>query len=148
MRAVLDPGAVIAGLLAADGASAELLRALERGELEAVVSPLLLEELERTLAHPKLVARISTADADALAAWLARSATTVRDPADPPPARSADPGDDYLIALAASERAALVSDDEHLLALAGELPVFSPEGFLTFLSGAARSGARAGPAPA
>jgi hypothetical protein len=40
------------------------------------------------------------------------------------------PGDDYLIALAAAERAMLVSGDKHLLALAEQLPILPPTRFL------------------
>lgn len=48
--------------------------------------------------------------------------------------RSADPGDDYLLALAESERAVLVSGDRHLLALANELPIRTPHEFADALS--------------
>ncbi len=44
--------------------------------------------------------------------------------------RSEDPGDGYLLALAARERAPLVTGDAHLLALADRVPVFSPREFL------------------
>jgi predicted nucleic acid-binding protein len=47
--------------------------------------------------------------------------------------RSKDPGDDYLIALAASERALLVSGDGHLLDLREQIPVYSPREFLKLL---------------
>jgi predicted nucleic acid-binding protein len=57
----------------------------------------------------------------------------VADPAEPPPTRSADPGDDYLIALAASERAVVVSGDKHLLALAEAIPVYAPREFIALL---------------
>jgi len=50
-----------------------------------------------------------------------------------PPARSADPGDDYVLALAERERAVLVSGDRHLLDLADELPVRSARAFLNLL---------------
>lgn len=52
------------------------------------------------------------------------------DPDAPPPIRSVDPGDDYLLALATAERAMLVSGDVHLLAFAGTLPILRPAGFL------------------
>jgi predicted nucleic acid-binding protein len=44
--------------------------------------------------------------------------------------RSADPGDDYLLALAEREHAFLVSGDRHVLAFAEELPVQSARNFL------------------
>lgn len=103
------------------------------GAFELVASPLLLAELERALAHPKLRARIHESEATALIEWLGRSATIVPDPGEPAPRASQDPGDDYLLALAAHERAALVSGDRHLLDLAGELPIYPPTGFLGLL---------------
>jgi predicted nucleic acid-binding protein len=53
----------------------------------------------------------------------------VGDPSEPPAIRSEDPGDDYLIALAASELAALVSGDKHLQALSDRMPIFTPAEF-------------------
>src|SRR5579859_5869697 len=55
--------------------------------------------------------------------WLSQAGAIAVDPDTPPPARSADPEDDYLIALAASERAILVSGDKDLLDLGGAIPV-------------------------
>lgn len=43
---------------------------------------------------------------------------------------TADPDDDYLAALAAQERALLVSGDRHLLALADRAPVLTPRDLL------------------
>jgi predicted nucleic acid-binding protein len=57
----------------------------------------------------------------------------VPDAEEKPPIRSADPGDDYLLALAARERAQLVSGDEHLLSLRRRAPVVSPRQFLELL---------------
>ena len=51
-----------------------------------------------------------------------------------PARRSADRGDDYLLALAEQERALLISGDQHLLALAGELPILTPRAFLDTLA--------------
>lgn len=81
---------------------------------------------------------IAADEAAAFVAWLRRSATIADDPADPPPLLSADPGDDYLLALAASQKAMLVSGDGHPLALAGELPIRAPSDFLSLLAGSTR----------
>ena len=51
------------------------------------------------------------------------------DPEVAPPVRSRDPGDDYLVALAAAARATLVSGDAHLLELRDAIPVLSPREF-------------------
>ena len=133
MRAVLDPNVVISGLISSAGAPAQVLAAIASGRIEAIVSPLLLAELERALAYPKLRRLLDEHDAQRAVAWLTDAARQVDDPASPPPVRSEDHGDDYLIALAASERAALVSGDRHLLALDDRIPVYSPRAFLDLL---------------
>lgn len=133
MRAVLDPNVLIPALLAPMGTPAAIVRAWSAGAFELVASPLLLAELERALAYPKLRTRIHQSEATAIVEWLERSATIVPDPDEPSPRASKDPGDDYLIALAAHERAALVSGDRHLLELAAELPIYAPADFLAVL---------------
>jgi len=130
VRAVLDPNVVISGLISRWGAPAQLLSAWRDGRFEVIVSALLLEELERALAYPKLRRHIPAEDAEAAVRWLARRATLVEDAANPPPVTSSDPGDNYLIALAAKTEAALVSGDRHLLDLTGRIPVYSPRDFL------------------
>jgi len=111
-----------------------VLRAWQEGRVEVLVSPLLLDELTRALAYPKLRERIPADDAAEAVRWLAEGATHVDDPPDEPPVCSEDPGDDYLIALAADQRAALVSGDRHLLALSEHIPVYSPRALLDELS--------------
>lgn len=133
MRAVFDPNVVISALLSPTGSPARALLAWQQGRFELVVSPLLLAELERALTYPKLRRRIAAAEAERVVAWLARAATVSPDPDRPPPVRSADPGDDYLLELAATENALLVSGDDHLLALRGKLPIYSPASFLALL---------------
>lgn len=132
MRAVLDSNVIIAALLSPRGAPAQLIARWLAGDFELVVSERLLAELRRALRYPKLRDQIPAEDADELVALL-RELAPVAD--DPPraPRRSADPGDDYLLALAEAERAVLVSGDDHLLRLAGEFPVRSPRDFLADL---------------
>jgi uncharacterized protein len=134
VRAVLDPNIIISGVLSSRGAPAQVLRALDRGNFEAIVSRPLLDELRRALAYGKLRARISEDDAAAIVRWLGNTATIAASPRVSPPVRSADPDDDYLIRLAFSERAALISGDKHLLDLAGEIPVFTAREFLAMLA--------------
>jgi predicted nucleic acid-binding protein len=47
--------------------------------------------------------------------------------------RSRDPGDDYLLALAASTGALLVTGDDDLLELGGEPPIHTPRSFAALL---------------
>lgn len=133
MRAVLDPNVVISGLLSAKGAPAQILSGWQAGRFEVIVSPLLLEELQRALAYPKLRRHISTEDGEAAVRWLRAGASRVEDPVGEPPVWSIDPGDDYLIAVACEQHAALVSGDRHLLELEGRIPVYSPRAFLELL---------------
>ena len=133
MRAVLDPNVVISGLISKAGAPAGVLAATASGRVEVIVSPLLLAELERALTYPKLRRLIDAQSAQRALAWLSDTARHVNDPAASPPVRSEDAGDDYLIALAASEKAALVSGDQHLLALKRRIPVYSPRDLLDVL---------------
>lgn len=110
------------------------MRQWRLGEFELVVSPSLLAELERAFGYPKLARLTPPGDGDRLVAFLTAEAETAADPAQPPPIRSEDPGDDYLLALSLDRGAALVSGDKHLLAFADELPVYSPADFLGLLS--------------
>jgi putative PIN family toxin of toxin-antitoxin system len=128
--AILDPNVIISALLSRQGTPAKVLRAWLEGRFELIVSPLLLKELARALAYPKLAERIEADEAAALIDWLRREAIIVDDPTEPPTSQSEDPGDDYLLALAEAERAVLVSGDRHLLALTAELPVLTAREFL------------------
>lgn len=131
MKAVLDANVLISAVLAPSGAPARLVRLWLDGAFELVVSPRLLAELDRALGYPKLRARVSAQEASELLVLLGRHAEVVPDPeGNLSLVRSKDPGDDYLIALAAAEGAVLVSGDAHLIALAGELPVVTPAAFV------------------
>jgi len=135
VRALLDANALISAILSPRGTPARLLLAWQAGAFDLVVSPLLLAEVRRALAYPKLERRVPPADADAFVDWLGRSATVAADPSGPPPVHSDDPGDDYLVALAAAERAVLVSGDVHLTSLASRMPVRTPAEFILELGG-------------
>lgn len=129
-RAVLDPGVLVSALISPTGAPARLIGKAHSGELELIVSPLLFQELEQVLARKKFRRYVSLDVVDDYLTLLRRIAITVRDPDDPPPLRSGDPDDDYLIALAHSHGAHLVSGDRHLLEIAGGAPIVAPADFL------------------
>ncbi len=94
---------------------------------------MLLVELRRALAYPKVARRIPHEDAQAFVAVVERAAEVADDPPGPPPVRPDDPGDGYLVALAAARRAILVTGDVGLLRLADRIPVLSPAAFLDLL---------------
>jgi len=129
VRVVLDANVVVSALLSRFGAPAALIRLWLGGEFDFVASERLLAEIERTLASPKIRKRIAGADAEIFLALVRGTAERVPD-ADEPPVRSADPDDDYLLALAARERIPIISGDAHLLALRERVPVLSPREFL------------------
>jgi uncharacterized protein len=133
VRAVLDANVLISAILSPRGTPARLVLAWQAGAFDLVVSPLLLAEVRRALAYPKVERIVPPSDADAFVTWLGTAAELAADPAGPPPLRSDDPGDDYLIALAAAERALLVCGDAHLTSLAPRVPVRTPAEFLADL---------------
>jgi putative PIN family toxin of toxin-antitoxin system len=133
VRAVCDPNVLIAALLSKSGTPARIVSRWLAGEFELVVSETLLAELERALAYPKVRKRVPDDEARVFVGLLRRGARLAADPAEPA-RRSADPGDDYLPALAQAEHAVLVSGDQHLLALAGELPIQTARAFLDSLA--------------
>lgn len=132
MRAVLDPNILIAALLSRGGSPAKVVSRWLAGEFELVVSEALLAELERALSYPKLRARIGITEATEFVFLLRESASLAADPLTPAQ-RSADPGDDYLLALAESTSALLVSGDRHVLDLQGQLPIQTARAFLEAL---------------
>lgn len=129
MRAVVDVNVLISGVLSAKGSPAEILRASRDGQFELVVSELLLAELKRTLAYPKLRKLIDPEKAAAFASWVRDHRTVAEDPASPPPVGSRDPDDDYLLALAIDRRAYLITGDQDLLVLGSDLPILTPAQF-------------------
>jgi putative PIN family toxin of toxin-antitoxin system len=95
--------------------------------VEVIVSPALLAELRLVLMRPKFRRWFDETTARQLAERIERHATMLPD-ADPPPAITRDPADDYLVVLArAAGAAAIVSGDGDLLE-AGLLdpPVWTP----------------------
>ncbi|MCY7418267.1 MAG: putative toxin-antitoxin system toxin component, PIN family, partial [Chloroflexi bacterium] len=123
MRAVLDVNVIVSALLSWNGAPARILRAWVDGAFDLVMSERLLGELERALAYPRIRDRVDADDATSVLDWLRRSAILSTDASDLPMVRSRDPGDDYLIGLAASAQAILVTRDHAQLELAGRIPV-------------------------
>ena len=130
MRAVLDDNVLVSALISRVGAPARLVELWLEGEFELVVCKTLLDEVQRTLNQPKISGRVASEDALRFIWLLQEVGEVVADPEGPPPVHSDDPGDDYVLALAARERTPLVSGDAHVLALSDRLPISSPRAFL------------------
>jgi uncharacterized protein len=129
-RAVLDPGVLVSALITPTGTPAKLLLAAREGRFDLSASPLLLEELAAVLERDKFRRYVDLSLVAIYLELVRREAKMAPDPSGSPPIRCADPDDDYLIALAHSQEAALVSGDSDLLDLADKIPVFAPAEFL------------------
>jgi uncharacterized protein len=126
VRLVLDANVLISAALSRHGAPAGLIEAWRDGAIDLVLCPRLLNEVDRVLRRPKLRARVDQAAVDDFLDLLRNHADVVEDPTDAPRIRSEDPDDDYVIALAARERAQIVTGDAHLLKMSDEIPVVAP----------------------
>lgn len=135
IRAVIDPGVLIAAVLSAEGAPAELLRLWLDGVFEIVVSEKLLSELRGVLARPKFRTYLSLSEAERYVSLLERWAERSADAAVVAP-HTPDPKDDYLVELAISAKAAfIVSGDRHLTNLPdSKVPVLTPRRAVDLLS--------------
>jgi putative PIN family toxin of toxin-antitoxin system len=129
-RVVVDPGVLVSALIAPTGAPAQLLAQVQAGDLELIVSSSLLGELGEVLGREKFRRYVDLDTVRVYLDRLRRHALVVPDPEGPPPLRSADPDDDYLIALAQDQNAILVSGDKHLLDIGGGAPILAPADLL------------------
>jgi uncharacterized protein len=132
--AVLDPNALVSAAISTAGPPRQIINAWVDGRFELLASPALIDELSDVLARPRFRRWISTQTAAEFIAGLQESAVIIDDPPEPA-ALTADPDDDYLIALARAGGADyLVSGDRHLTGLTDpEPPVLTPRQFLALL---------------
>ncbi len=131
-RAVVDPSVLVSAFIGRpDAGPGRLVAAWRDQRFTLITSPLLLAELSEVLARPKFQRWAAEGRADAYVAGIAARSEHCSDPADVERAVR-DPGDDYLVALARAEQAALVSLDRDLLdAGLADLAVEDPSAFLT-----------------
>ena len=135
MRVVLDTNVLISGLLNKRGAPGKILDAWRSGSFELVCCGELVEEFKRACSYPKLAPYLMPADVGETVNRL-RSAEcwlSVLPRLD----KSADPDDDFLLAMAqASSADYLVSgDDAGLLAIGhlGRTRIVTAASFLAVL---------------
>jgi putative PIN family toxin of toxin-antitoxin system len=131
VHVVLDPNVLVSAVVTPGGVCARLLGRLVESPIVIVVSPRLLEEVERVLARPRFQA-IPAALRAAYVDYLRRSTRVQADPAGEDTILvTADPSDDYLLRLTlADSRRLLVTGDRHLLDLSGPYPIVSPNTLL------------------
>ncbi len=86
------------------------------------------------LVHGHLVRAVVDVNVLISAALSARGPSAeVQGPPDPAPVSSPDPDDDYLLAVAISRRAFLVTGDQHLLGPREDLRILTPAEFVSKL---------------
>jgi len=111
MRVVLDTNILVSALLAQWGNSAAIYRSWKKGRFELLTCPEQLDELRATLRKPALAARIKPYRAGRVVNELREFAENVGSL--PRVQRSADPTDDFLLALCqAGEADYLVTGDK------------------------------------
>lgn len=135
MRVVLDANVLVSAVISQAGPPRQIVNAWVDGRIELVASPALLDELSDVLDRPRFRRWVSIATATEFIDGLAEDAVIVDDPP-AQPGLTADPDDDYLIALALTAQADyLVSGDRHLLDLTDPVPpVLTPRQFLDLLA--------------
>ncbi len=120
LRVLADANVLISAALARspNAPSVLILDAALDGRLELITSRLLLREIAKVLARPRLRKYLTTDETLRFVSDLAGQTTLLSDPPGPHPAVCRDADDDYLVALAAEHAAdVLVSGDDDLLAI-------------------------------
>jgi uncharacterized protein len=126
-RVVIDPGVLVSAFISPRKAPALLVDAFLDGHFEVLFSPTLIAELTDVLGREKFAPHAADGRAAAFIAVLLDRAEMMQDAA-PGSLKTADPEDDYLVALAQAHKAdAIVSGDPHLLDVtSSNLPVLTP----------------------
>ena len=126
MAVILDVNVFVSAALSSNGPSAALVRALRDGDLEVVVSPKLLAELDEVLRRPKFGRFITLDEVDELVQEIALLSRVEPDPA-PGDAVLRDKNDDYLVFLArATGVDFIISGDADLTDAQLEPPAVTP----------------------
>lgn len=103
MRLVLDTNILISALLARTSLPVHLIALWREGYFDLLTAPEQLDELMRVTRYPEIRDRLSTANVRRLIGQLRDLAVIIND--FPTIAVSADPYDNYLLAMAAAGRA-------------------------------------------
>jgi putative PIN family toxin of toxin-antitoxin system len=130
---VPDTNVLVAAAITPRGLCGRLLDAALDGRWHLVVSPQLLAELNTVLARDKFRRWLSEDEARRFVADIGVLAAVVPDPLSASSRATADPKDDFLVALAmgSPDIVALISGDPHLTELVDmNPPVLTPARFL------------------
>ena len=130
MAVVLDVNVFVSAALSKAGAPHTLVQAMRDGQLEVIVSPLLLAELDEVLRRPMFRRFFTLEEVDQLLEEIARICEVVPDP-EPGAAVLRDADDDYLVYLARHVGAEfIVSGDADLTDADIDPPAITPRAAL------------------
>lgn len=137
MRVVLDANVFVSALISVKGAPAKLVTCWQDEKFDVVVSPAILQELNRVLHYPRLQERyhLPEEDIQRFSRLLGRQAIEAV-PSKELAVIGRDPTDNrYLECAVAGNASLIVTGDQHLLGL-GEyegIQILTPAGFLALL---------------
>ena len=129
-RTVLDTNVIVSGIIGPTGSPRRILIGWRLREFDLVISPVILDEVARTLLLPRLARRyhVTAQEVTELGRLLTtRSIILTSVPPIPPTVR--DLTDDHVLALAVAGHADhMVSGDDDLLSLGryAGIPIFRP----------------------
>ena len=127
-RLVIDPGVLVSAFISPRRSAPSLIvEAILDGRIDALSCPALIAELTDVLSREKFATHTAEGRAKTYIASITESTEHVEDPPTGEQ-QTADPDDDYLIALAHAQSAdAIISGDKHLLDADSEtMPVLTP----------------------
>lgn len=133
MKAVLDTNVLLSGLMYPSSVPGRIVAAWIDGRLDLVMSYTQLAEISRTLAYPR-IRKITRWDAAKIEAFLRQLLLRCElvETQDTQVSVIADPTDTPILAsLIVSKAEALVTGDNHLLALRDRYPIVTPAEFVS-----------------
>ena len=137
-RVVVDPGVLVSALISPQGggAPAHILSAWLDRRFVPIISEQLLDELYSVLLRPKFRRYVSQEQVDKFTDLLRQSSVVFLEAPSPLDRPTADPGDDYLVALAIAAQAdVLVSGDAHLSSYSHDaIVILTPRQFVEQLA--------------
>lgn len=134
VRVIFDPGVLVSAAISPQGTPAKLVQAWLEGSFELVACPHLFDELEGVLLRKKFRRYLSEDEALEYVRIFRDFAIYLHDP-EIKKRYSADPDDDYIVALALENALeVIVSGDPHLLNVKEQgISIFTPAKFFAKL---------------